>query len=156
MHLAWYHFPFENIAQNLLLFFWSGLHGPISCSLLGGGFSSQKSSYKVTRICPSITLFCYFVLLPSILASCPYRDIPSFSPIESSPSDSAAASAALFFEPSKYIPACSHHRCYTLAPGLRADCSQRSRIGCVAIYYATVFCLLVMYFPTPPETCFHH
>ena len=68
--------------------------------------------------------------------------IPSSSNVFSSPSDYAAVAAALFFSPSKSRPTCSHHRQYTLIPGLRADCSQRYRIGRVAIYCATVFCYL--------------
>ena len=44
-----------------LLFFWGRLRYPISCSLLGGATPSQNSGYKVTRLCPSIMLSCYFV-----------------------------------------------------------------------------------------------
>ena len=51
--------------------------------------------------------------------------------------------------PSKSRPACSHHLQDNLAPGLRADRSQRFRIGRVAIYCANVLCLLVMYFLIP-------
>ena len=79
------------------------------------------------------------------------RIIHSSSNIVSSPSDYAADAAALFFSPSKSRPTCSHHRQYTLIPGLRADCSQRYRIGRVAIYCATVFCLIVMYFLIPSK-----
>ena len=42
-------------------FFWDGLRDPISCSLLGGGIPSQNSGYKVTRLCPSSMLSCFFV-----------------------------------------------------------------------------------------------
>ena len=77
--------------------------------------------------------------------------IPSSSPIDSSPSDSAAAASAIFFASSKYRTACYHHRQDTLAPGLRAERSHSSRIVRIAIYCATVLCLLVMYFPTPSK-----
>ena len=93
----------------------------------------------------------YFFLLPSIESRCHSRGIPYSSPIESSIPESGSAAAAsattLFFPPSKYRPACSHHRGDTFVPGLREDLSQRSIIGRVAIYRATVFCLLVMYLP---------
>ena len=75
-----------------------------------------------------------------------------YSPPESesdSNSEPVAASAALFFAPSKFMPACSHHRRDTLAPGRRAYRSQRSRIGRVTIYCATVFFLLVTDFLIP-------
>ena len=77
--------------------------------------------------------------------------IPSSSPIDSSPSDSAAAASAIFFASSKYRTACYHHRQDTLAPGLRAERSHSSRIVRIAIYCATVLCLLVMYLPTPSK-----
>ena len=32
---------------------WSGLRGPIGCSLLGGGIPTQNSGYGDTRLCPS-------------------------------------------------------------------------------------------------------
>ena len=47
-------------------FFWAGPRDPIACSVLGGGIPSQKSGYKVTRLCTYIILSCYFVLLPSL------------------------------------------------------------------------------------------
>ena len=51
---------------------------------------------------------------------------------------------------------CSHHLRDTIATGRRVALSQRSRIGCVAIYCAIVFCLRVTDFlipsnPTPPS-----
>ena len=94
-------------------------------------------------------LVCYCVPPPALLARRHSRVIPSSSPIDSPQSESAAATAALFFSPSKSRLACSNHRQETLAPGLRADLSQRSRIGRVAIYCRTVFYLLVMYLPIP-------
>ena len=131
----------------MFFFFWAGPRDPIACSLLGGGIPSQKIGYKFTRLCPSIMLVRYFVPLPSILSRIHSMGIPSSSPIDSPQSESAAANAALFIPPSKSILACSHHRQDTLSPGLRAYRSQRSIIGRVAIYCATVFFLLVMYFP---------
>ena len=38
---------------------------------------------------------------------------------------------------------------YPNTPGLQGDCLQRLRIGRVAIYCATMFCLLVVYFLIP-------
>ena len=64
---------------------------------------------------------CYFVPPTSIPSHRHSRGIPSSSPIYSSPSESAADSSALFFAPSKYIPAYSHQRRDTLAPCLWAD-----------------------------------
>ena len=78
------------------------------------------------------------------------RGITYSLPIIPSPPDSAA-DAALFFATSKSRPSCSHHLRDTLNPGLRADCSQRARIGRIAIYCATVFYLLLMYFPIPSK-----
>ena len=130
------------------LFFWSDLRDPIACSLLGGGIRSQNINYKVTRICTSIMLSWYFVPPLSFPAHRFSRGIPSSLPIASSPYDSAAA---LLFLPSKYRPSCYHHRRDTLAPGLQADRSQRSIIGRVAIYYANMFYLLLMYVLIPSK-----
>ena len=63
--------------------------------------------------------------------------------------ETVASYTALLFAPSKSMPACSHHRRYNLAPGRRLDRSQRSRIGRVTIYCATVFFLLVTDFLIP-------
>ena len=38
----------------LLFFFGDGLRDRIACSLLGGGILSHNSSYKITRLCPSL------------------------------------------------------------------------------------------------------
>ena len=118
------HHPFHTLSQHSLrgkccsssdtvgmpiFSFWDGLCDPIACSLLGGGVPSHNSGYKVTRLFPSIMLVCYFVPPPSFLDRRHSRGIPSFSPIVSSPSNSTTAAAALFFYPSKYRPACSHH-----------------------------------------------
>ena len=73
-------------------------------------------------------------------------------PESKSKSDSVAASSALFFDSSKPIPACSHYRIDTLATSCRVERSQRSRIGLVAIYCATVFCLLGKNFLKPLNT----
>ena len=86
-----------------------------------------------------------------------YSDSASKSYSESdsnSDSDTVAASATRFFAPSKSMPACSHHRRYTLAPGRRVARSQRSRIGHVAIYCVTVFCLLVTNFLIPSKPAY--
>ena len=46
---------FKNINNDyeylLLLFFLAVLRDPIACSLFGGGIPSQKSGYKITRLC---------------------------------------------------------------------------------------------------------
>ena len=56
--------------------------------------------------------------------------------------------------PNKSITSCSHHHRDTLATGRRVAHSHRSRIGRVAIYCVTLFCLLVtdfliVYSPNP-------
>ena len=90
----------------------------------------------------------------------PLSPLDSSSPPESlfdSKSDSAsksnsetvAASAALFFAPYKSMPACYHHHQDTLTPVCLVARSQRSIIGRVAIYCATVFYLLVTNFLIP-------
>ena len=58
--------------------FWDGLRDPIACSLLGGGIPSQKSGYKTTRLCTSLSLvfFYYFIVPPAVFpARCLYRCI---------------------------------------------------------------------------------
>ena len=96
-------------------------------------------------------LVCYSIPPPSIPALRHSSGITYYSPINSSTSKSAAAATAIFFAPSKSRPACYNHRQDTLTPGLRVDRSQSSRIGRVAIYCATVFCLLMMYLPIPSK-----
>ena len=136
-------------AYFFFLFLWAGICNTIVCSIFGGGVTSHNIGYKFTILCPYITLVCYFVPPPSFLTSRHSRDIPSSSSIVSSPSDSTVSAAALFFTTSKSRLACSQHHLNNLAPVLREDRSQRSRIGRVAIYYATVFYLLVLYFLIP-------
>ena len=70
-----------------------------------------------------------------------------------SDSETVADSAALLFAPYKSMPAYYHHRRDTHAPGCRVDFSQRSIIDRVAIYCATVFCLLVtdLLIPSKPD-----
>ena len=123
------------------LLFWTGIRVPIACSLLGGGVTTQKSGYRDTRICSYIVSVCY--RSTSCFQSCPgISYYTSSSPhLFSSPSDS---SAALFFAPYRKSPSCYHRRQDTQAPVLQRDQSQRSRIDFIAIYCATVFCLLVM------------
>ena len=155
-------------------FLWAGLRDPIACSLLDGGIPYHNSGYKITRLCPFFfMLVFYFVYLSSIPVCRRSRGIHSSAPLHSAPLDPLAplnssptkaepysksvaysASSDLFFAPSKSMPACSHHHRDTLTPSLRAERSQRSRIGCVALYFATVFCLLVMDFliPVKPDS----
>ena len=67
---------------------------------------------------------------------------PPTTPAATSGSPSSAAA------PAKSNPSYSHHLFETRIPGLRTASSQRSRIGRVAMYCATVFCLLRMYAST--------
>ena len=67
----------------------------------------------------------------------------AFKSESNSETETVAAYVTLFFNPSKSMPAYSHHHQDTLAPGRRVERSQRSRIGPIAIYCATVFCLLM-------------
>ena len=57
------------------------------------------------------------------------------------PAASASVAATFYLSPFPSIPVCSHHRLGTRAPGRLTSPSHRSRIGCVAINCATVFCL---------------
>ena len=113
---------------------------PIASLLLGDGVPPHTSGYRGSRLCPYIVLG-YYLSTPHLqsrpgVSSC---DAPSMY-CSSSPPNSAAA---LYFYPYRSRPYCSHNRLDTHAPGLQKYCSQRSRIGRVAIYYTTVFCLLV-------------
>ena len=68
------------------------------------------------------------------------------SPSVSAPdSDSDSVAAPLAFAFYQSIPVWSHHLIVTRAPSLCFFPSQRSRSGRVAIYCATVFCLLFIY-----------
>ena len=64
-------------------------------------------------------------------------------------SKTVAVFDSLFLAPSRLMSTCSHRRRDTLAPGRCVDRSQRSRIGRITIYCATVFCLLVKDFLIP-------
>ena len=128
----------NSIIQHIF-FFRAGLRDPIPFSLLSGGITSHNSGYKFNRLCPYIMLVCYFLPPPSLPARNHSWGIPSSSPIFSSMYNYAAAAVAILFAPSKYIPACSHHRQDTLASSLQAECSQRSRISLFVMYCATVF-----------------
>ena len=100
-----------------------------------------------TRSLDSVPLLCQVATLyswPHSWTVVISRGIPSSSPIAFSPSNSAAD---LFCAPYKSKRSCSNHHRYTHAPSLQVDRSQRSIIRRVAIYCATVLCLLVMYVP---------
>ena len=113
---------------------------PIACSLLGDGVPSQNIGYRGSRICPYIVLG-YYLSTPLLQSLPGFSSCDTTSPYcASSPSDSASA---LYFAPSRSRPSCYHNRLDTHAPGLQKYCSQRSRIGRVAIYCTAVFCLLV-------------
>ena len=83
-------------------------------------------------------------------ASEPNSD-PDSNPESDPDSKTVTASAALFFAPYKSMSACYHHHQYTLAPVRLLDRSQRSRIGCIAIYCAAAFCLVVTDFLIPSK-----
>ena len=108
-------------------------------------FQTQNRGYRETSFCPS--LFCYISYLNTpCLQLLPF--VSSFAAssqsFSSSPSD---ASAALSLAPLVSIPSWSHHLQKTQAPGLQIDCSHRSIIGRVTIYWAIVFFLLLIYRP---------
>ena len=115
---------------------WTGLRGPIACSLLGGGVPTHNRGYRDTIICPYIVLL-YYRSFPCLQCHPGVSSCAATSPhLYSSPPESAAD---LSFPPSISIPSCPHHRRETKSPVLQTDRSQRSRIGRVVIYCATVF-----------------
>ena len=125
-------------------FFWTGIRVPIACSLLGVGSPAQNNVYRGTRLCP------YIVLSSQFSTPHPYswRGISSCAvPSSHCASSLSHSAAALYFDPSRYKSSCSHHHWDTHAPGLQIHSSKRSIFGRVAIYCATVFCLLVIYTP---------
>ena len=71
------------------------------------------------------------VLIPHCHSSSPYLS-------------ASAATVAVSLPPYRSSPACSHHLILTCYPQLLSAVSHRSRIGRVAIYCTTVFCLLQM------------
>ena len=77
------------------------------------------------------------VLLVVSSSASDYESINAFVP------GSAASAAASAFSLANFwlIPVCSNHRMGTRATGRLFAISHRSRIGCVAINCATVFCL---------------
>ena len=139
---------------------------PIACSILDGVITTKNSGYESTRLFPFLVyIMLRFTLRDSwpveglgsiILRPAPLDPLapwysssppPPASPSGSS-SDSVPASdadtAACFCAPSRSILVCFHHRQYTCMPGRRVACSHRYRIGRVAIYCATVFCLRII------------
>ena len=162
---------------SFFFFFWSGLHGSIACSLLGGGVPTQKAAIMTLDFVPLLFYSYYFctrlfscptkvkllvVLRPAPLDPLAPRDTPfpvppTFPSITSSVSDfesvnvfvpgsaTAIAVSALSRAPFQSIPVCSHHRRATCAPGRLVAFLQSSRIGRVAINFATVFCLRSIY-----------
>ena len=102
-----------------------------------------------------IILVCYFVPPPSIPSRSHSRGIPSYSPINSYLSESAAAAAALFFAPYKYRPTCSHHfRDTLLLPpsGPLTEVHNRLRRNILRNRVLTPCGVLL----NPLEACFHH
>ena len=108
--------------------------------IVGGGCSDQNSSYRGTRICPSIVFSFYFSTpRPQSLPGVSGCDVPSLH-CSSSMSDS---DDVLSFSLYRSRQSCYKHLQDTHAPGFLTDCSHRSRICRVPIYCATIFCLLV-------------
>ena len=123
------------IREYLILLLRNVLCLPMACSLLGGVVPSQNSVYKGTRLCSSIVLTCYFITLH-----------PNFHPSVSScsvPSSPYNSAADLSLAPFRSKPSFSHLRRDTHAPVLLIDFSQRSRIGRIAIYCATLSGILM-------------
>ena len=101
------------------------------------------------HLIPSPHWMCFSSPLPtSGSASTSASDSTSDSDSESAARASAARSFAAF----SYITSWSHHRQDTLASTLCVARSQKSRIGRVAMYCATIFCLLVTAFLIPSNT----
>ena len=72
--------------------------------------------------------------------------IPLLLPPFTNPSPSSATTTS-DLAPAIPSPSCSHHLLATHAPDLRNVYSQRSIIGHVAMYSATIFCLFRTYAP---------
>ena len=107
-------------------------------------FKTMYRGQRDTRLCPYL-INCanlYPLAFPQLLESSflipiLYYSIPSLS--------DPASTSALSLAPYSSIPACSCHRTPNRYPCFLSAASQRSRSNHVAIYYATVFCLLRMY-----------
>ena len=121
----------------------------------GWFFQAHISGYPVTILCPYVVYYQFlFTSHWSTLAplhSAPleplsplseFRASSSYMSVPNSESDSESVSAPLAFAFSQSIPFWSHHLIVTLAPLICVVPSQRSRSGRVAMYCATVFCLM--------------
>ena len=98
-------------------------------------FQSHSRSHRNTRL-STYNMFnalrytpCFHLLL---------IDSYLYSSYFSLPSSLSADSNATYLEPASSIPSCFNHLLSTQAPDLRTVFSQRSRIGHVAMYCATV------------------
>ena len=109
-----------------------------------GWFSSKPRTEAIGTL-GYVPLLCYIIYLNTpwlqilpVFSSCD----ASFLSLSSSPSD---ADVSLSPNPPKPIPSWYHHLRETQAPGFQKYLSQRSIIGCVAIYCATLFFLFLIY-----------
>ena len=108
---------------------------------------SQGSTLAPLHSAPLDTLTPLDVLLSSSLSFSSGSASTSTSPSDSiSDSNSESASAARSFDVSQSMPFWYYQLLDTLSPPLVVVRLHRSRIGRVAMYCATVFCLFVIYF----------
>ena len=110
-----------------------------------------RSGLLSSRGLHSAPLHCFPLdpLTPLDVLTLPHPSSDSASESASDSESVVVDSAALSFAVSRSIPSCYHHRRDTLSPSFCVALSQRSRIDRVAMYCATVFCLLVMTFRIP-------
>ena len=104
-------------------------------------FQPQNRSYRDTILCPYMVLICY-LLLPLY-----FHDTTFASTSTSSVSPLSTASTSNR-DPFSFIHSYSHQLFVTHVPGLRTASSQRSIIGRVSMYCATMFYLLNTYAST--------
>ena len=92
-------------------------------------FHTLHRGQRDTRLCPLLVNFAtlYF------LFHCPSPGVFFSSPLQSSPPSSSATAAAATRATARSIPACSHHRIPTCAPGALSYPSHRSNSYRIAI-----------------------
>ena len=107
-------------------------------------FQSQNRGHRHTRLYPYnifsalLHISCLWLLPVAAYLSSPF---PSLYPSPSS------ADAVATLAPASSSPSLSHHLLATHDPDIRTVSLQRSKIGRVAMYCATVFCLFRTYSP---------
>ena len=118
-------------------------------------FHPQVSTLALLYSAPLDPLTPLYVLLSSSPTSGSASTSVSVSTSASGSEYVARASAARSFSVSRFIPSWSHYLWDTLDPSLCLSRSQRSIIGRIAMYCATIFYLLVTDFliPSNPESC---